>query len=63
MLSRILLVLACASVISAGIVQHKDCGSTGGVIQVVDIEGCNANPCTLVKGTSASMSLRFTSCN
>jgi len=63
MLSRVIFALAIISVINAGVVQHKDCGSTNGVVQSVDIAGCNATPCTLVKGSSASMSLRFTSCN
>ncbi|XP_021340671.1 epididymal secretory protein E1-like [Mizuhopecten yessoensis] len=41
-------------------ITFKDCGSTGATIQSVDVSGCTAEPCHLVHGTNATVSVNYT---
>ncbi|GAA37700.1 Niemann-Pick C2 protein [Clonorchis sinensis] len=40
-------------------VSYTDCGSTGIFVVSVDIEPCSHEPCTLIKGRSASVRIKF----
>ena len=49
------------NVITADKVPFSDCGSKTGIIESVDVEGCTASPCSLIKGTDAKMTISFKS--
>ncbi|XP_069104036.1 ecdysteroid-regulated 16 kDa protein-like [Argopecten irradians] len=55
-------VLAILSTVTAvaGSITFKDCGSTGATIQSVNVNGCTAEPCHLIRGTNASLQVNFT---
>ncbi|XP_013400078.1 epididymal secretory protein E1 [Lingula anatina] len=40
-------------------VKFKDCGSAVGKISTVDVEPCKKEPCTLVRGTNATVTVAF----
>ncbi|XP_060063909.1 NPC intracellular cholesterol transporter 2-like [Ylistrum balloti] len=52
--------LALLAMAMAGSIQFKDCGSKGATIQSVDVGGCTAEPCHLVHGKNATMSVKYT---
>ncbi|XP_033761209.1 ecdysteroid-regulated 16 kDa protein-like [Pecten maximus] len=45
----------------ANSITFKDCGSTGATIQSVNVEGCTAQPCHLIRGKNATLLINYTS--
>ncbi|CAF0717662.1 unnamed protein product [Brachionus calyciflorus] len=57
--SFLLLAILALTHLSNAQITWKDCGSKNGVVTSLEVEGCTATPCTLKKGTDASMLVKF----